>query len=35
MSDKDEDFTEVKDYMRGKSVENINVAFRNFCEMVK
>ena len=35
MSDKDEDFTEVQDYMRGKSVENIRVAFRIFCEMVQ
>ena len=35
MSHKDENFKEVQDYMRGKSVENIRVAFRIRCEMVQ
>ena len=35
MSFKDENFKEVQDYMRGKSVENIRVAFRIRCEMVQ
>ena len=35
MSHKDEDFTEVQDYMKGKSVENVRVAFRIRCEMVQ
>ena len=35
MSHKDEDFTDVQAYMKGKSVENICVAFRIRCEMVQ
>ena len=34
MSHKDEDFTEVQNYIKGKSVEHIRVAFRIRCEMV-
>ena len=35
MSHKDENFPEVQNYMRGKSVENIRFAFRIRCEMVQ
>ena len=35
MSHKEDNFKEVQDYMKGKSVENIRVAFRIRCEMVQ
>ena len=35
MKHKDEDFAQIQEYMKGKSVENVRVAFRIRCEMVK
>ena len=35
MKHKEDNFKEVQEYMKGKSVENIRVAFRIRCEMVK
>ena len=34
MSHKDDNFKEVQPYMKGKSVENVRLAFRIRCEMV-